>query len=78
VGLKQDAIDLFEVDDFGSITYGLEQRAHAQVSGSAQNALAGAHDEVERFRGEGTYPRRRGGSVLMARLTSYGISEVSS
>ena len=35
MGLKQDTVDLFEVDDFSSVADGLEQRAETRVLGAA-------------------------------------------
>jgi hypothetical protein len=58
VRLEQDAVDLFELDDFGAIAHGLEQRAEAEVSGFAQAAFRGADDEAERVIGEGAVPER--------------------
>jgi hypothetical protein len=49
VGLEQDAVDLFEIDDLDAVTDGLEQGADAEVASAAQDAFAGADNEIERF-----------------------------
>ena len=46
-------VDLFEVHDAGLVADRLDERAEAQVAGAAQEALAGADDQGQGFRGEG-------------------------
>lgn len=53
MGLNEDAVDLLEIDDAGLVPHGFEQAADAQVAGAAKEALAGADDERQGFRGEG-------------------------
>ncbi len=53
VGLKQDAVDLFEVDGFDAVAHGLEHGAEAEIFGPAQDSLGRADDEGERVVGEG-------------------------
>ena len=53
VGLKQDAVDLLELDGFGAVAHGLEQGAKTEISRLAQAAFGRAHDEAERVVGEG-------------------------
>ena len=51
--LNEDPIDLFEVNEFGLIADGFEQRADAEVFDSAEDAFGGADDEGDGFFGEG-------------------------
>jgi hypothetical protein len=37
--LKQDAVDLFQVDGFGAIAHGFESGAEAQVSGAPKDTF---------------------------------------
>ena len=53
VGLDEDAVDLFEIDDAGLVAHGFDEAADAQVAGAAQQPFAGANDEREGFEGEG-------------------------
>ena len=53
MGLEEDAIDLLEVDGATAVADGLDQGAEAEVAGTAEVSLGGAHDEGERVRGEG-------------------------
>jgi hypothetical protein len=39
VGLKQDAVDLFQVDGFGAVADGLEHGAEAEILDPAQDAF---------------------------------------
>jgi hypothetical protein len=40
MGLNEDAIDLFEVDDAGLVTDGLDERAETEVAGAAEEPFA--------------------------------------
>jgi hypothetical protein len=53
VGLKQDAVDLLELDGLGAVAHGFEQRGEAEISGLAQASFGRTHDEAERVVGEG-------------------------
>ena len=50
--LQEHAIDLLQVDDFGSVADCLEQGAKAQVLEAAEHAFRRAHDERERVVGK--------------------------
>lgn len=52
VGLEQDRVDLLEIDSFGAVAYGFDERADAEVLDGAQGALGAASDEVDGFFGE--------------------------
>ncbi len=53
MGLEEDAVDLFEVDDASLVTDGFEQGAQAEVASAAQETIARTDDEGQRFGGEG-------------------------
>jgi len=52
VGLKQDAVDLFEVGGFGAVADSFEEAGQGDVPGAADEALGGSDDEIERLGGE--------------------------
>ena len=56
VRLHQHAVDLLEVDGLGAVADGLEHGAEAQVARAAQDALGGAHDQVQGLLAEGVVP----------------------
>jgi hypothetical protein len=47
MGLNEDAVDLFEIDDAGLVADGFDERSQAKVAGAAQHAFAGADNEGE-------------------------------
>jgi len=51
--LKEDAIDLFEVNLFGLIPDGFQEAGEAEIADSADNAFGGTDDESQRLFGEG-------------------------
>ena len=53
VGLHEDAVDLFQIDDAFLVADGFEQGAQAEVLGAAQESFAGADDEGQGVVGEG-------------------------
>jgi hypothetical protein len=44
---------LFEVHDAGLVAHRFDEGTQAEIAGAAQEALAGADDESQRFLGEG-------------------------
>ena len=55
MGLDEHTVDLLEIHDAGLIPHGFDERAEAEIAGAAQQSLAGAHDEGQRF-GMRSYP----------------------
>jgi len=53
MGLQEDFVDLFEIDNFGVVADGLDEGGDDEVAGSAQEAFGGADDEGESVLGEG-------------------------
>jgi hypothetical protein len=53
VGLDEHAIDWFEVHDAGLVAHRFDEGTQAEIAGAAQEALAGADDQSQRFLGEG-------------------------
>ena len=53
VGLHQDAVDVVDVDGFVGAPDGLDHTADAEVAGLAQDAVGGAHDQIDRRLSEG-------------------------
>jgi hypothetical protein len=47
VGLEEDGVDLLEIDGFGLVAHGFDERADAEVSDSAERAFRAAGDEVD-------------------------------
>jgi hypothetical protein len=45
MGLNENAVDLFEIDDAGLVADGLNERAQAKIAGAAQHTFAGADNE---------------------------------
>ena len=53
VGLEQDAVDVGQLDGFGIVADGFQQRGDAQVARTTQEAVGGADEEIERLGGKG-------------------------
>ena len=51
--LQEDAVDVVDVDGFVGTADRFDQAADAEVFGSAQHAVGGANDQVDRGLGEG-------------------------
>lgn len=66
--LEQHAVDLLELDGFGSVAHGLRQACDAEVSRMSEHALGRAHDECERVGCEDLVQARRG-RARMSSLT---------
>ncbi len=49
--LKQDAIDLLEVDGAGAVSDGFEQGSEAEIACSTQDPLGDGHDQGPRDHG---------------------------
>jgi len=45
VGLHEHCIDLFEIDGFGAVTHGLDERSDAEIFDGAEGAFGDAQDE---------------------------------
>ena len=69
--LDQHAVDLFEVDFLGVVADGFEQGAEAEVAGAANDPLAGADDQVQRFLAESVVAE-----VLPTTMTSYAVPKL--
>ena len=76
MGLDENAVDLLEIDGADLVAHGFEQAAQAEVAGAAQQALAGAHDQRERFRGEGVVAQA-GSGPARARMNASMASGAS-
>jgi len=53
MGLHEHAVDLFQIDGAGLIADRFDERRYAEIFCAPQQAFAGAHNEGERFGGEG-------------------------
>ena len=61
VGLHEPGVDLLQIDGFGVVAHGFDERADTEVPDGPQDAFRDAQDEVERFVGEGVV--RQAGEV---------------
>jgi len=52
MGLEQDAVDMGQLDGFGVVADGFQERGDAQVAGTTQEAIGGADDQIERLGGK--------------------------
>ena len=64
VGLKQDAIDLLEIDALGVVPHGFQQASPAEVFSASQQPIGGAHDQ-----GQGLLGKRAVGQGHRIKLT---------
>ena len=55
--LDQRSIDLLGIDDAELLAHGLDQTAQAEIALAPQQTPAGAHNERQRFGGEGVAGR---------------------
>src|SRR4029077_14793356 len=53
VRLKEDTVDLLEVDEASLVADGFDERTQAEVTGAAQESFAGAHDQGQGIGSEG-------------------------
>jgi len=53
VGLYEDAVDLFKIDDACLIAHGFDEGTDSQVAQTAEDALGGADYQGQGFLGEG-------------------------
>jgi len=51
--LDEHTIDLFEIDDAGLVSHGLNEGTQTKVAGAAQESFAGANDQRNGLRAEG-------------------------
>ena len=68
--LNEHAIDLFEVDDAGLVANGFNQGAEAKIARAAQESLAGANDQGQRFLGKGVMAQT--GAIQLAQDELFG------
>jgi hypothetical protein len=70
VRLNEHAIDLFEVHDPGLVAHGFDEGAEAEIARAAQESLAGANDQGQRFLGEGVMAQT--GAIELAQNELFG------
>lgn len=67
VGLEEHCVDLLEIDGFGAVAHGFDERADAEVFDGPERAFRAACDEVEGF--------IREGGVRQADAVELGVDE---